>query len=542
MSYTKTTWRNNQAPAINADNLNHMEQGIESAHNQIDVNTSNIESLTTQVQNNATNIASEISARQSADNVINARMDTFASLPDGSTAGDAELLDIRVGADGTTYPSAGDAVRGQVTDLRSDITDVQLNDRGIYAKNYFDASAIQLNKYCEYAQIKNYNGWNCSGLIKIPPSRKVILFYFDDDGVRQDVTNHLYVDCYKANGDHVTDSTFVNVTLQSVTFPTDAVFFYVSGTNQWVNENTVVTDVLNNEKIDSFFEYGETYIFADKSIEAIEDVVSKYSAKSDDNVVRSINRIGYNVYSASTPPEQSIESFKLAYEKGFRILLCDLRFTADDVPVCCHEDSVDYARNSDGTTPSPLPSISSLTLAQLNTYDFGIYKGTQYSGTKLMTLSDMCKLCRQLGCELYIEVKTDATQTQMDIACNTVLKYAMGRRTTWAAESQVPKILTSIPYARIGLPTGMTSISTNMINQALSFRTDENDIFFFGWNTVVLDNDTLSRLIDNHFALEVGTIDTAQGIEDFYDQGENYYYCSGIESNVVVASKVFANM
>lgn len=56
-------------------------------------------------------------------NALNARMDTFTSLSSGSTTGDAELQDIRVGANGVTYPNAGDAVRGQYSQLKEELVD-----------------------------------------------------------------------------------------------------------------------------------------------------------------------------------------------------------------------------------------------------------------------------------------------------------------------------------------------------------------------------------------------------------------------------------
>lgn len=62
--------------------------------------------------------AIDLEARERAA-AAEARMDTFTSLPSGSTSGNSELLDIRVGLDGTKYLNAGTAVREQIRDTRT---------------------------------------------------------------------------------------------------------------------------------------------------------------------------------------------------------------------------------------------------------------------------------------------------------------------------------------------------------------------------------------------------------------------------------------
>lgn len=77
---------------------------------------------------NTSDVNTAVSGLQAQIDAESARIDEIIALPDGSTTADAELVDIRVGYDGTSYSSSGDAVRIQIGTLTNQIIDIQHSD------------------------------------------------------------------------------------------------------------------------------------------------------------------------------------------------------------------------------------------------------------------------------------------------------------------------------------------------------------------------------------------------------------------------------
>lgn len=79
-------------------------------------------------------LETEAQSRVNDINVVNARMDTFTKLGEGSTTGDAELADTRVDIFGSVHPSAGSAVRKQLKDIAS-IFGMSISKASVLAPN-----------------------------------------------------------------------------------------------------------------------------------------------------------------------------------------------------------------------------------------------------------------------------------------------------------------------------------------------------------------------------------------------------------------------
>ena len=108
------------------------------------------------------------------------RIDSFTSLSEGSTTGDAELIDARIGANGVVYDNLGSANRGQFQYIDENINNYRkaLNlKNSAKSINLFDKTTCVLDKYVnnETGEILNYSGWFASDYIKINSNESYLI-------------------------------------------------------------------------------------------------------------------------------------------------------------------------------------------------------------------------------------------------------------------------------------------------------------------------------------------------------------------------------
>lgn len=132
------------------------------------------------------NTAGSIASLQAQQDVLSARMDEFTNLPEGSTTGDAELADIRVGADGITYANAGDAVRDQFLEVKNAVgfmdPDIEWTD----------------GKYINYTTgtVGTGNTWSITSMIPCVPGQLIT--------IRTTIAINAGIAEYDENGTYIT--------------------------------------------------------------------------------------------------------------------------------------------------------------------------------------------------------------------------------------------------------------------------------------------------------------------------------------------------
>jgi len=148
-----------------------------------------------------------------------------------------------------------------------------------------------------------------------------------------------------------------------------------------------------------------------------------------------ITAILHRGYSDKYPEESELAYIQSIKEVGTYNWEGDIMFTSDNVPVMLHDAFINnFARYADGTEVTKTTDMRQLTLEQLNTnYDFGIAKGEQFVGTKLLTFDRFCQLAKQYDAYVHVEFKYPYTTEQISILHDTVIKWHMQASIGWQA-------------------------------------------------------------------------------------------------------------
>lgn len=209
-------------------------------------------------------INGQINTQNGRISVLESRMDTFSSLTEGSTTGDAELMGIRIGANGITYPSAGDAVRTLDSNLQEEINDIIVPTKNILKSLHYETGKLyDLNNSGFNKSDAPSSTWRAYDVIEFEAGKTYYYIY-----VRGYFTKIIYNDGTSARLESEDGSKYGSFTpLQSgrigITSSAGGYNVFTEDINTYneflinaentLNENLIIPQVDNISKNDSYF-------------------------------------------------------------------------------------------------------------------------------------------------------------------------------------------------------------------------------------------------------------------------------------------------
>lgn len=486
-----------------------VQQEINNKLNQMAISgelTNLLEPFFTNLQNNISDLIS--------------RMNEFSKLQDGSTTGDAELIDGRISWTGSSYENIGENIRNTTNDINKIMGSVAFPENflektytGTLARDFFITVLSTNAAFSDYIKISDLVSseylYQLVGLLKT-----------DSTAFNTEYNGRVYY--YDKNKEELTWYAISSVSYENnIIRKAKYVRFWINSVKLIdLNPSARITELSVGSNLKSYVPNG----IKAKYSKILNRVLSNTNFKV-------INRLGYRGFGGN---ENSIFAFKQSILLGYHLILADLIFTKDGVGVCLHDTTINRtARNLDGSNISKTINISDITYEQTKQYDFGIAGGvSQIGATKI---EEVIRLCKYSNVKLYIEYK-GGDFINYDDFFKLAKSYGMYNNIVFTGGTT---IINYVANKYRNLEIGL--ISNNLeedINALIAIPAKRK--FYFGFNDEKLPEHIRDIMFENNIEFECGTINTVAELIKFFntDIGK---MCVAIESDVLFGGDVIAN-
>lgn len=453
-------------------------------------------------------------------NDLTARMNEFSKLQEGSTTGDAELIDGRISWTGSSYENIGENIRNTTNDINKIMGSVAFPENflektytGTLARDFFITVLSTNEAYSDYIKISDLVSteylYQLVGLLKT-----------DSTAFNTEYNGRVYY--YDKNKEPLTWYAISSVSYEhNIIRKAKYVRFWINSVKLInLNPSARISELSVGSNLKSYV----PNVIKAKYSKILNRVLSNTNFKV-------INRLGYRGYGGY---ENSIYAFKQAILHGYKLILADLIYTADGVGVCLHDTTINRtARNLDGSTISQTINIGDITYEQTKQFDFGIAGGiSQIGATKI---EDVINLCKYSNAKLYIEYK-GGSFSNYDNFFKLVKKYGMYNNIVFTGGTVILNyVANKYPNLEIGL-------ITNNLEKDIDFLVNipAKRKFYFGFNDEILSENIRNIMFENNIELECGTINTVDELKKFFNS-DTGKMCTAIESDILFGSDVIAN-